>query len=248
MPREGDRLHKVTKRDGKTYIGRRHMRLGRRREREDDRDYQFERPKRRRRVATTYKSWPDRTWRGDQGNTPQCVAYSALHVIENSPITYPSSGPVVAPKVIYDYAQANDEWPGADYDGTSVRAGAKAALSRGFISEYQRIDTIDDIVYAVQNLGPVIVGTDWTDDMFSPIWKKDAKGTYRWMLVPTGAVAGGHAWTLNADNIPGRVFRMLQSWGPFWGDDAHAWISFDDVEQLVFGQNGEAFRYVERAA
>jgi hypothetical protein len=56
----------------------------------------------------------DSTWRGDQNRWPRCVAYSALHRVENSPITYTAAGPVVDPKVIYDRAQRVDGWPGLE--------------------------------------------------------------------------------------------------------------------------------------
>jgi hypothetical protein len=60
------------------------------------------------------KYWGDSTWRGDQNGWPRCVAYSALHRVEKSPITYTAAGPVVDLKVIYDRAQRVDEWPGLE--------------------------------------------------------------------------------------------------------------------------------------
>lgn len=249
---EGERRHQIKKDDqGRTLMrmeraGRwRHMRLGRRKDQYDERDHVFERPRTRTTAGVTFRYWSDSTWRGDQGNTPQCVGYSAVHRIENSPRTYPAAGPIIAPKKLYDFAQANDEWPGADYDGTSCRAGAKAALAFGFISEYQRVETMEDFKRLLLTRGGVIVGTDWTDDMFNPIWLKDRAGVGRWTLKPTGDLAGGHAWLVNGINLPGNVGRMLQSWGPSWGDNAHAWIDLDDLYDLVYMHDGDAWHYVE---
>lgn len=37
------------------------------------------------------------------------------------------------PRPLYDVAQANDEWPGENYDGTSVRAGLDVARTLGVV-------------------------------------------------------------------------------------------------------------------
>ena len=57
--------------------------------------------------------------------------------------------------------------------------------------------------------------------------------------------AGGHAWLVNGVSRTSRTFRMLNSWGPSWGSNAHAWLSFETMERLVFGEYGEACLYVE---
>jgi hypothetical protein len=226
-------------------LGRRRLRLGRRREKEDPRDFPYRHPEQEPRAAATYRYWPDRTWRGDQGDTPHCVAFSCLHRIENSPRTYPAPGPVVAPLDLYRYAQRNDEWPGTDYEGTSVRAGAKAALSYKLIARYERITTMEDLVYLVMNDGPVVVGTDWDWDMFSPVWRRSADGTYRWTLVEGGDVVGGHAYLINGWSLSANGGRVLNSWGMGWGDAGHAFISYPTLNRLVFERLGEAYRYIE---
>ena len=192
---EGARLHPVEIRDGKTYIGARHIRLGRRKDKKDTRDRIARReaaPPVTEEVLPEWKYWNDLTWRGDQGSFPHCVAYSATHRIENSPTTYPESGPVVDPAAVYARAQQLDGWPGENYDGTSVRAGAKAMKERGFISEYQRITTLQDTIDVIRRSataggGPVPIGIDWHRGMFSPVYEKDALGDYRWTNRPERA-------------------------------------------------------------
>lgn len=252
-PKRGARLHPVEVRDGKTYIGARHIRLGRRKDERDPRD----RIARRAaappvaEVLPDWKYWGDLTWRGDQGAFPHCVAYSATHRIENSPTTYPEPGPVVDPVAVYQRAQQLDEFPGENYDGTSVRGGAKVMLEKGFISEYQRITTLQDLIDFIRRPrtaggGPVLIGIDWYTDMFSPVYEQDALGDYRWMVIPTGSVAGGHAVLVNGVNVPRMTFRILNSWGRDWGVDGRATVRFADMDNLVFTQGGDAWRYVEK--
>ena len=160
-PKEGVRLHPVEVKDGKTYIGARHIRLGRRKDKRDPRD-KIARLAVLAPVAEValpdYRYWADSTWRGDQGAFPHCVAYSATHRIENSPTTYPEAGPVVDPTDVYDRAQQIDEWPGENYDGTSVRAGAKVMLEKGFISEYQRITTLQELIDFIRRPATAVEG------------------------------------------------------------------------------------------
>jgi hypothetical protein len=253
-PKEGVRLHPVEVKDGKTYIGARHIRLGRRKDKRDPRDKIARLPALApvaEVVLPDFKYWADSTWRGDQGAFPHCVAYSATHRIENSPTTYPEPGPVIDPTDVYDRAQLIDEWPGENYDGTSVRAGAKVMLEKGFISEYQRITTLQELIDFIRRPataggGPVLIGIDWYSGMFSPVYEKDALGDYRWMLIPSGAVAGGHAVLVNGVNVPRMTFRILNSWGRDWGIDGRASMRFSDMDNLLFSQGGDAWRYVEK--
>jgi len=172
-------------------------------------------------------------WWGDQGDSPHCVGYSLAHFIEDGPVTHSGTAPIVNPVDIYRRAQDIDEWPGTDYDGTSVRAGMKALQEKGFIKEYRWMWTIDEIIACLSAIGPVPVGTVWTYDMFFP----NAKGVVR----PTGHEAGGHAYLINGYNLKTRLFRFKNSWGRLWGDDGHGWISFDDFKILLDNYGEAAF-------
>lgn len=197
----------------------------------------------------TFRNWLSPEWGPwpavlDQGNTSECVAYSAAkflltHRIVNRPHETCNS--------FYNRCKHVDEWPGTDYDGTSVNAAMKVLRSDGLISGWTWAFDVPTVVRHILEVGPVLVGTDWTMDMFMP----DRYG-YIW---PTGENVGGHAYELvcantlrkNPDGTIGAV-RKLGSWGPNWGQKGRAWISFGTLEKLLHGLShwpGEAAAPIE---
>jgi hypothetical protein len=189
-----------------------------------------------------YRYWNAEGWWGDQGPTPQCVAYAWNHWLEDGPTTQPETphgtGPVVNCTELYYEAQKVDEWAGEAYDGTSVRAGAKILKAKGYISSYRWADPsnpVDDIVRALLTMGPVVVGTDWYSEMFTP----DEFG----FLSVDGRVVGGHAYLLNGVNTDREIVRVKNSWGHGWGRNGHAILAFKDLGRLLqnFGEACLAF-------
>lgn len=61
----------------------------------------------------------------DQGATPKCVDYATCRMMSLL------NRKRYAPGFVYKQAQLHDEWPGEDYDGTSVRAGCWVAKNLG---------------------------------------------------------------------------------------------------------------------
>lgn len=181
--------------------------------------------------------WDDNGWWGDQQDTPQCVGYSWAHWLEDGPVEQSGTPPIVNPEVIYTEAQKIDEWSGENYDGTSVRAGAKYLKSRGFISAYLWGRTLDTLVNTVLNVGPVVVGTNWYYNMFFPNRRTG-------IISVKGRLVGGHAYVINGVDIRKRMFRIKNSWGRSWGINGSAYISFADMAKLI-RMNGEICLAVE---
>lgn len=164
----------------------------------------------------------------DQGATSMCVAFAGGKYLTSSPVM----NKLPALPSLYRECQQNDEWPGENYDGTSVRALFKVLKKRGLVTEYQWAFDAETVINHILLKGPVVMGTTWTRDMFMP----DEKG----YITFTGPNEGGHAWLLiganrrrrNPDGTRGAV-RMINSWGKGWGDEGRAWLTFPTLQKLI---------------
>lgn len=171
----------------------------------------------------------------DQGPYPYCVGYAWRQWL-SSALLKTKTGP--AAQTIYAEAQKIDEWPGENYAGTSVRAGAKVMQNLGHISSYLWAWDVPTIKgWILSGAGTVVVGTLWFEGMFTP----DPKG----FVNLTGPEAGGHAYLLAGYSTERDAFRIVNSWGRAWGESGRAWLSGPDLATLL-GRDGEAATAVEQ--
>lgn len=188
-----------------------------RRDQRDD-DYRL----RAKKSPRTKRDWPIGTIL-DQGETPTCVGQAwAGWLLAPEPKLF------VDPIGLYTLCQYRDEREGEDYDGTSVRAGADVLKIQGFLTRYEWAQDIDAVVYALLEVGPLVVGTNWYSGM-------DRGGVMR----PTGEILGGHAYRLTGVNTRSGVLEVTNSWGRRWGETGQASIGIDDFAALL-AEDGEA--------
>lgn len=171
----------------------------------------------------------------DQGPYPHCVEFAWKQFLFSSPIrTSPTQFNQHYPTpTIYNLSQQIDEWPGENYDGTSVRAGAKVLQRLGLITNYYWASTAEQIAdFLLQHDGgTVVTGTIWTNRMFFP----DKNG----IIYPQGSIEGGHAYLLTGYNQKTGLFRITNSWGTHWGQSGRSWLQGEDLQRLL-DQDGEA--------
>jgi hypothetical protein len=183
--------------------------------------------------------WDDEQWWGNQGNTSECVAYSWIHWLEDGPVYQPASPqPILNPNTVYKAAQKIDEWPGENYNGTSIRAGAKILQQEGFIQNYYWTRDVNVLANTVLNTGPVVVGTYWYSNMMRPNLRTG-------LMSATGRILGAHAYVINGVDLNRRLFRIKNSWGRKWGLNGRAFISFTDMSRLMRMQ-GEVCLAIEK--
>jgi hypothetical protein len=181
-----------------------------------------------------------RTWRVpvtplDQGREGACVGFGWTHEAMATPVAIQGLNANFAHGVYKD-AQLIDEWPGNDYSGTSVLAGAKTMKIRKYLKEYRWAFGIEDVKLALGTTGPVVLGINWYEGMY------DAPGG---VLSVGGPLAGGHCILAHAYRKPGLIFPdehaigLFNSWGPSWGINGRAWIRASELSRLL-KEDGEA--------
>lgn len=176
-------------------------------------------------------TWADPENVLDQGNTPHCVGFAWAQWGNTLPVDDQFQN--ADGDMIYYAAKMIDGEPGKE-DGSDTRSGAKAMKQRGRLGGYAFAATTQEISEWLEQHGPVVVGTDWYNAMFTP----DADG----YLNLEGGVAGGHEWLLvghaphGHGNVTEDSYVMQNSWGDSWGDHGRAWIRVADFAKLL--QNG----------
>lgn len=178
------------------------------------------------------KNWDFPSEPLNQNETNHCVGFGGANFGINIPIqdNYTNKDG----HDFYYKCKIVDGEPGAE-DGSTVRSIAKVLRMAGRIDHYAFASFVNEITYWLLNNGPVIVGTDWTEDMFTP----DENN----IIHPTGDVVGGHCYLLN-EKTENNLYGIQNSWGDEWGIKGKAYISIDDFVKLSRNY-GEAVTAVE---
>jgi C1A family cysteine protease len=88
------------------------------------------------------------------------------------------------------------------------------------IKKYTRCTTIDQIKAALVDKDGVWLGIPVQDSIFD-----NTGSVLKWIIgVPS---IGGHAMAIVGYDNSKQAFRVVNSWGPDWGDKGFCWISYD---------------------
>lgn len=168
----------------------------------------------------------------DQGTEGACVGFAWSHELGAQPAVVPVSNGTALD--LYHEAQKIDEYPGVDYEGTSVLAGAKICRGRAHFKSYRWAFGIDDVLDTIVAHGPVVLGIDWHAAMDQP----RPSG----LLDIGGPVRGGHAILARGVRFNTRlkgeprdltVVRLRNSWGPDWASYGDCYVRAEDLATLL---------------
>lgn len=166
----------------------------------------------------------------DQGAEGACTGFGTSHMLSATPKARPGVDERFA-HTLYKLAQTMDEWPGEDYDGSSVLGAMKAAKSKGYVTQYVWTRTAREVAVAIGYFGPVVIGVDWHQRMMNT----DPEG----FVHVDGRVVGGHCVALTGFSHTTGAFTFVNSWGEGWGRKGLGKLSYADLDRLL-GTNGEA--------
>jgi hypothetical protein len=172
----------------------------------------------------TFRYWNESEWWGDQGDTPECVAFSSLHWLADGPVTHevhPYQDPT-------SFFAAIDGGP----DGAVIRDAFKWMQALAVVGSYHWALNLEELRNCILETGPFVIGIPWFEGFDNP----DSHG----LVQPTGNIRGGHALEVNGYNKNHGLWRIKNSWGRTWGDEGRLWMTDQTLEYVVFGADGEA--------
>lgn len=178
----------------------------------------------------------------DQGDLGACTGFATATCLNHAPYMVGRVETDADGITIYSAATRLDAYPGnypPSDTGSDGLSAAKAAVKLGLISGYLHITTPAALASAL-TLGPVIVGTDWYESMFT------ADGNGLVTIDVASGLAGGHEYTLDEITGDGH-FGFTNSWGDSFGVGGRFY-----VEQTAFlgllADQGDATHFVPLSA
>ena len=169
----------------------------------------------------------------DQGQTPQCVAYTGKHWEKSRPLSTRSGLPAAE---IYRRCKLIDGYPNSD--GTHARALAKVYRDLGMVESFHwgLGDRVAHDLWLLL-MGTIWKGAYWTRSMFTPM-----AGSF---LKVTGQAIYGHEVLVIGYHRKIDAYEIVNSWGNEWGDNGRAYISAPDYWALM-ANGGDVVGAVER--
>lgn len=175
----------------------------------------------------------------DQGNLGSCTGNAAVGALGTEPlyddlaeagvsVTLDENEALTIYHLATELSSPDTPYPPNDpgSDGLSV---AKAAKGQGLVSGYLHCFSLKAALNALQSF-PVLTGVNWYDSMFTP--EPDGRVTIM------GNVAGGHEFVVDEIDVANARVWFTNSWGPSWGVNGRAYLTWDDWARLL-GEQGD---------
>lgn len=182
----------------------------------------------------------------DQKSEGACTGFAVAAAIN---MLYQRAGQdiQVSPRMLYEMAKRCDEWPGEDYDGSSLRGAIdgwknmgvckdamwpyRVGANKGSLTIARAKDAREHTIGAYYRVRPEIshfhaalneVGVVAVSAKVHKGWDNPRDG----VIEPHKNTNGGHAFILVGYNDKG--FWIQNSWGKGWGDNGVALWSYED--------------------
>ena len=178
----------------------------------------------------------------DQGREGACTGFALssaitlMNRLRHRKIKPAALPPTASPRMLYEMAKLNDEWPGEDYEGSSIRGALKGFYNNGACSDdvapfkdgeknwFLKVEHAKDArstgLGAYYRLRPEIIdyhaalnetGVIYVSAYVHRGWQNPSKG----IIKPSHLNEGGHAFVIVGYDDKG--FLIQNSWGEDWG-------------------------------
>jgi hypothetical protein len=199
-------------------------------------------------LRSLFRRW-HRRWRLlrleqlDQGNTPECVAFTQEHWKRSRPIHTLNAR---SPHEMYQMAKQRDGYP--NEEGTDAHAMLSVCQELGMVESFWWWTGSQDNSAAIDwitEMGPLWFGAYWAESMF----RTDPFG----LIDVTGTLQYGHetlvvGWQQNYRGM-GPAFEICNSWGiDNWGLKGRGWITQSDFFDKLMADAGDLVGVVEKKA
>jgi hypothetical protein len=181
-------------------------------------------------LKTTIHEFLAEPW--DQGNIGSCTANAMLGCLMSAPL-HDGGWAFTEDDAVEFYREEtrldDTDIPGEyepDDTGSSGLWSAKVAKNRKYIWQYRHAFHFSTVLHVLMDQ-PVSFGTSWYESMYEP----DRDGFIRADF--NSRLDGGHQVCLAGLDVEREAVRVRNSWGTGWGDKGYAWLSWDDLQDLL---------------
>ncbi|WP_300037516.1 C1 family peptidase [uncultured Roseobacter sp.] len=182
----------------------------------------------------------------DQGGEGSCTGFALssaitlMNIQRHRRLDPAAAVPTTSPRMLYEMAKIHDEWPGEEYEGSSIRAALKGFYHHGACSDdvapykdgeknwHLRVSHARDArklgLGAYYRLRPEIidyhaalneVGVIYVSAKIHRGWQKPSYDGVKGDIKPSHLTEGGHAFIIVGYDAAG--FLIQNSWGEDWG-------------------------------
>ncbi len=187
----------------------------------------------------------------DQGKEGSCTGHALVAAAELLYWRKLGSPPDFSERWAYEKARIHDEWPGTDYEGSSLRGAVKGWLKEGLCEEtswpyvpaapgeplpgapanavqyplgkYERCLGLENMKHAIHHRGVIIVGASIHRGWFETVGREEIP------FDPKKKQVGGHAFALVGYDDARSLFWVKNSWGESWGTGGFAGYAYQDA-------------------